>query len=1109
MPRDHKNGIAPTDISLKIKPIVSPLSAEHMDVLLEKTFYVGVRSLILYSAQQPFHSRKNENEDEDTSERKATSSSAIQYEMTSAMRQFCETFHNAFASGKTCFIPINLSQSSENPRWVGILLMHHREFFAEKQKEEEQQKKEAGQVYPDEIICLNPLGHEGNKEICGLPSPLEAISRHGIRSFVSLSLLVGLIHVAMKKHVFQCTFTFRQQSQTVLPHQDGYWLIELLSRELSPQKANQPIGFDYFYETHYETYKKHIENFERQKQLLATFNHNTATPRLVAPPQNENRLINTEFPVLEAIIHSDVKQAITYNNVSALQVWSCPLPVRQSLVAFLKSKPGESSSADNQYLLCTAFNKHFSFVEALAFTVVKANNGKALMELLCMPYADRCQLIEDMASRQFLIHLAENWQQAREEVQFQLYFYDLIKKIRDKQRSDLASISRRSGGNPQAGVIIEILSREENKQILITEFNKNYGREPPLDIFNEKDRSLWEKKFSQQCQVLLPQLTVTMDINRLANFEDALFKILYETLENQATLWTLLSTKVAQSFERERNFADVVKKMDEAEQALKLITPHLDTLKTQGFFKEITLERAQAMVLLHELDLDKQDSRGNTLLHLASSRCHKDFIRLLLTAGAHPLLLNQQNKTPLDLLALQSRTTLQWTECYQLFCNVMGISDTKSIKVTHLLYSIDTNIKTVISNFKDDDDRTLLHLIALNKPHANLIETLISLGCNPIALDRYKKTALDYLLTYSGQQTETERYFHAISPHVLEILYRRTKESGQSTDQFNELSGVQANTKNPLFPQLSTALIAQRESFKEYLTTLEQRLNTSEFTSRWGANAHELRINNALTKPHQTRYLENSIWCYYWFCLIRAQFELLFNRAETNGQEQLQKDFIVRINKLFRQIPRNIWAQNDLFGIRLFFADRGITASIREITTPKTQQQSSQTTPKKQEATQEQLIQAQHRADLADQQKEQAQHEKEQAQHRADQERHEKEQAQQWIIEHCQRHNIPLPEYLKSTTQTTHQQSNSPPTASSSQDAEEQGKRQAAQTTASSSSTSSTTHSPLSAPSRVAPHDAFHAAAPPLSASSTTQASTSASQQQKSEKPSSFTSHHQ
>ena len=313
-----------------------------------------------------------------------------------------------------------------------------------------------------------------------------------------------------------------------------------------------------------------------------------------------------------------------------------------------------------------------------------------------------------------------------------------------------------------------------------------------------------------------------------------------------------------------------------------------------------------------------------------------------------------------------------------------------------------------------------------------------------------------------------------------------------------------------MFPQLSTALIAQRESLKEYLTTLEQRLNTSEFTSRWGANTHELRINNALTKPHQTRYLENSIWCYYWFCLIRAQFELLFNQAKENEQLQLEQDFIVQIKKLFRQIPRNIWAQNDLFGIRLLFADRGITASIREITTPKTQQQSSQTTPKKQEATQEQLIQAQHRADLADQQKEQAQHEKEQAQHRADQERHEKEQAQQWIIEHCQRHNIPLPEYLKSTTQTTHQQSNSPPTASSSQDAEEQGKRQAAQTTASSSSTSSTTHSPLSAPSRVAPHDAFHAAAP-LSPPSitTTQASTSASQQQKSEKPSSFTSHHQ
>ena len=915
------------------------LCSEQMNKVLEILFSEP-NPIKMYPAQQPFLTTKQSQENiSDT------------YVISKPLVEFCEIFQNAFTSQITCFIPINLSQSHQDSRWVGLLMTY---------------KKKSRDRCPDEIICLNPFGHDAPGDIVNLPS-MEEIASKGFRSFISLSLVVGLIHLAFKDPLSPCKFIFRQQqhTQTLAPGDDGYYLLELFLREVQPHRKKGPISFgDYD-----SPLNKCILNVTQGR------NSERSTPKVNVQNQASTSNTNTDLMLQpeQQLIHTDLQRIITARAYPAtLQIWFCHKEERTRLLDNFSEALKENRSNEQQSIVPTlGLDKDFSFLEALAFKLVATKeeiaikDRECLMELLCLPYSKRYQLIADMINRRHVEKSVGSWQKAYEETHFRLFVDSWIENLRWNQRSHLSVLLRDTKEDDvvnynfqkmhkgSAGMCMEdkgssLQVFSEIQKRATGKFKEEYGKaESLLNNFPEKSesRTYWEKLFLQRANALISKMLIPNDDRSLPKMRETFCKLLGETLDNQIILYAAQQASLLHSFNERRNLREAVNNIKNTEETLNCVAGHLELLQKQGFFTDIDPKQAEAEVLVGELNVSKQDSNGNTLLHFASAHCLKGLFELLLQAGANPFLANRGGKTPLELLTsakpLQNSINYQsWMTCMRKLGQTLDITITNSASNSNtntkqtlsksnclLITELDV-VKRVVVSDTDEEGNTALHQALVHLPQVDFVEQLLACGCNLVALNRQGQTPSDYLIRQLDRRITPRRGIdtppHLISPLVLSRVFERTRESGQTADQFN----APASPTSPFSRTLSESLIAKRPLYEEYRKSLEKALQLSRLTSSFSVQQLEI--------PPETRRLEDNVQRFQCLSLARAEFEMVSATLQAQGRDVLgfQQKFANDIHDILMQATRlqrlgfiNT-PSNPLFGFGLV-ADSGVIAAVR------------------------------------------------------------------------------------------------------------------------------------------------------------------------------------
>lgn len=133
-------------------------------------------------------------------------------------------------------------------------------------------------------------------------------------------------------------------------------------------------------------------------------------------------------------------------------------------------------------------------------------------------------------------------------------------------------------------------------------------------------------------------------------------------------------------------------------------------------------------------DLTYKDSAGNTALHAAASNRAATCSKILLEAGAEPNVLNNANKTPLQLAVQYGRSaTVRALLSANAKITVIGAHDNAATEAIQFNQPECLQILLAFSadiNTRDNKRRTLLHLSLLKK-EPKLVQILIDHGADP------------------------------------------------------------------------------------------------------------------------------------------------------------------------------------------------------------------------------------------------------------------------------------------------------------------------------------------------------------------------------------------
>lgn len=161
------------------------------------------------------------------------------------------------------------------------------------------------------------------------------------------------------------------------------------------------------------------------------------------------------------------------------------------------------------------------------------------------------------------------------------------------------------------------------------------------------------------------------------------------------------------------------------------------------------------MISVHNLDVQQQDEKGNTLLHYALLSGNEDTIRTILELNPDPKVQNKDGKTPLEAaknrgFILPEDITFQLNNSdNQIHEALIGGNE---LQIRNLIATNGLNI-----NKPDKDGNTLLHLAVLSGNESS-VKAILDLQPDPTIKNKHGDTPLELAKAIGGEIAENTAY---------------------------------------------------------------------------------------------------------------------------------------------------------------------------------------------------------------------------------------------------------------------------------------------------------------------------------------------------------------